>query len=80
MKPSDSDMIMTSLQKAKVLSSQYGQNFTVFTGDLQRYRVAVNISWAYPEQFQDVILRLGGMHFLMSCVGSVGTLMANSGL
>ena len=31
-------------------------------------------------QFKDVILRLGNVQVLMSCVGSVGTLMANSGL
>ena len=30
--------------------------------------------------FSDIILRLGGMHFLMSFVDSVGTLMSNSGL
>ncbi|KAH3727505.1 hypothetical protein DPMN_053444 [Dreissena polymorpha] len=80
MKTSEPDTIMTSLQKAKVLSSQYGQNFTVFTGDLQLYRVEVNIIGAYPEQFQDVILCLGGIHILMSFIGSVGTRLTNSGL
>ena len=80
MEPSDHHRINTSQQKAKVLSSQYGQQFNLFTCDLQLYRVAVNIIWAYPEQFQDVILRLGGMHFLMSFLWSVGTLMANSWL
>ena len=79
MKPPDPDTSMTALKKSKVLASQYGQEFTVFTGDLQLYRVAVNIILAYPEQF-DVVLRLGGMYLLMSCVGSVGTLMTRSGL
>ncbi|KAH3724255.1 hypothetical protein DPMN_050070 [Dreissena polymorpha] len=65
MKPSDPDTIKTSLQKAN--------NYTVLT-------VTVIIIWAYPEQFQDEILRLGGMHFLTSFVGSVGTIMANRGL
>ena len=52
----------------------------MFTGDLQLYRVAVNIVWAYPEQFDDVVLRLGEVHTLMSFIGCVGTLMAESGL
>jgi len=52
----------------------------VFTGDLQLYRVAVNIVWAYSEQFDDVVLRLGGMHTLMSFVGCVSTLMTEDGL
>ena len=80
MTPSDPDTIMTAMCKAKSLTLKYGQDFTVFTGDLQLYRVAVNIIWAYPEQFNDVVLRLGGMRLLMSFIGSVGTLMAESGL
>lgn len=38
------------------------------------------LSWAYPEQFGDVILRLGEMHMLMSFIGSVEKLIAKSGL
>ncbi len=39
------------------------------------------VEWAYPERFgEDFILRLEGMHFLMSYVGTVGVLMAGSGL
>jgi hypothetical protein len=35
---------------------------------------------SYPDQYSDVILRLGGMHSLMSFIGSIGTPMDNSGL
>ena len=52
----------------------------MFTADLQLYRVAVNILWAYPEQFDNVVLRLGGMHTLISFIGSIGSLVAESGL
>lgn len=62
MKPSYLDTIMTAMNKSKVQASQYGQDATVFTGDLQLYRVSVNIIWAYSDQFKDVILRNGGMH------------------
>jgi hypothetical protein len=34
----------------------------------------------YPNEFEDVIVRLGGMHMLMSFVGAIGTLMQGSGL
>ena len=35
---------------------------------------------AYPELFgEDFILRLGGMHFVMSYVGAVEVLMAGGG-
>ena len=53
---------------------------TVFTADQQLYRVAVNVVLVYPELSDDFVLRLGGMHTLMSCVGSVSTLIGNSGL
>ena len=36
--------------------------------------------WVYLELSDDFVLRLGGMHTLMSFVGSVGALMGNSGL
>ena len=34
----------------------------------------------YPELSDEFVLRLGAIHTLMSCVGSVGALMGNSGL
>ena len=80
MTPSDSDTMMTAMRQSQIQAQQCGQEYAVFTCDLQLYRVSVNIIWAYPEQFGNVILRLGGMHTLMSFVGSIGTLMANSGL
>ena len=33
MTPSDPDTIMTALSKAKILTTEYGKNFTVFTAD-----------------------------------------------
>jgi len=80
MKLSDQDTILTALDKAVKITAQHGQAFTVCTSDLKLYRVAVDILWAYPDQFSIVVLRLGGMHMLMSFVGSVGTLMTDSGL
>ena len=80
MTPSDPDTMMTALTEAQRLTGQSGQEFTVFTCDQQLYRVAMKIIWAYPEKYANMVLRLGGMHMLMSFVGSVGTLMAETGL
>ena len=44
------------------------------------YLVTVHVKWAYPKLFETLIPRLGGMHMLMSFVGCVGTLMADTGL
>jgi len=71
---------MTALVQAERLTAQSGQEFTIFTCDQQLYRVSLQILWTYPEQFEHVVLRLGGMHMLMSFARAVGSLMAESGL
>lgn len=80
MVPSDPSTIQTALKEAQIESRKCGQDYVVFTGDLQLYRVAAHVIWAFPEQFDNVILRLGGMHTLMSFIGAIGSLMAGSGL
>ena len=80
MVPSDPTTIMTAMFEARQITKQTGQPITVCTAYQQLYRVAVNVVWMYPEFSDDFVLGLGGMHTLMSFVGSVGTLMGNSGL
>jgi hypothetical protein len=80
MVPSDPSTRMTAMQEAKKLTLKSGQNFTVFTADQQLYRVMLNVIWAYPEKFVEFIPGLGGMHMLMSFIGCVGSLMADTGL
>ena len=80
MKPSDPTTMMTSMVEAQRITQQTGQQHTIFTSDQQLYKVLVDIKWAHPQTFVNLIPRLGGMHFLMSFVGCVGNLMANSGL
>ena len=66
--------------EAQKLTNQFCQAATVLTCDQQLYKVMVDVKWAYPEIFKNFIPRLGGMHMLMSFVGSVGKLMSNTGL
>ena len=80
MKPSDPDTIMTAMVEAKKLTNSCGQEFTVYTNDQPLYKVAVGIKWVYQDRFLTLIPRLGGMHLLVSFVGCVAELMANSGL
>ena len=80
MPPAHPDTIMTAMSKAQKLTAETGQDFTIFTADQQLYRVAVEIQWAHPDLFPNLIPRLGGMYMLMSFVGAIGTLMEESGL
>ena len=80
MVPSEPDTMKTAMLEAKRLTLLTGQQWTVFTTDLQLYKVVMRISWQDPDAFTDFVPRLGGMHMLMSFVGAIGTLMAGSGL
>ena len=80
MPPSDPDTMRMALHEAKRMTNKRGQKSVVFTCDQQLYKVFVEVTWAYPNEFSDVIVCLGGMHKLMSFVGAIGTLMQGSGL
>ena len=81
MTPSDPTTMKSAMLEAKRLAKKASKATTLFTADLQLYRVGLIVQWAYPELFgEDFILCLGGMHFLMNCVGSAGVLITESGL
>ena len=64
--------------EARRITKHTGQSMTAFAAaDQQLYKVAVNVVWVYPELSDDLVLRLGGMHTLVSFVGSVSALMGN---
>ena len=74
MKPTDPDTVLTAMIQAKKLTTGAGQSVVLLTCDQQLYKIAVNITWAYPERFTNFILHLGGMHFLMNFIGCIGIL------
>ena len=81
MTPSDPTTMKSAMLEAKRLTKKAGLATTLFTADLQLYHVDLNVEWAYPGLYgEDIIIRLGGMHFLMCYIGAVGILMAGSGL
>ena len=72
MTPADPDTVMTAMVQTQKLTKECGQEITIFTNDQQLYKVAVNVTWVYRERFSLLIPGLGGMHLLMSFIGSVG--------
>ncbi len=79
-KPSDPSTVLTSMLQAKQVADTHAQKYVVMTGDLQIYRVMVQITWDDLEIFSSFFLRLGGMHLLMSFVGCMGTLLEDTGI
>ena len=67
------------MKQVQHLAHETCQEIVVFTCDLQLHCVALHVMWTYPDRFPNVIMRLGGMHSLMSFERSIGILMAESG-
>ena len=80
MPPADPDTRLTSMNEEKRITEETGQKYTLFTNYQQLYKIAVEMTWYNPDVFQNFIPRLGGMHYLMSFIGCVGTMVAKSGL
>lgn len=76
MPPTNHDAMLTSTLEVKRLTEETGQKYAIFTNDRQLYKIAVEITWYNPVGF--FIPRLGGMHYIMSFIGCVGTLMTES--
>ena len=80
MKAADPTTVLTSITKGFEVTQALNQDILVLTCDQQIYKIVVDITFNQPELLTNTVAILGGMHFLMDFVGSVGTLMADSGL
>ena len=78
--PSDPSTILTAMCNIEATLHQAGQQVAVFTCDQQLFRATFDIMWDDPARWKHFYPRIGGMHWLMSFVGSFGKLMKNSGL
>ena len=72
--------IYTVLKHAQKLTSALGQQDTVVTFDLLIYMKAKQIQWRYPEEFANVIIRMGGFHIALNFLGLIGKKYLDSGL
>ena len=68
---------MCNLEK---ISKDAGQSFSMLTCKQQLFRVMLYVIWGNPPRWVGFVQRIGGMHWIMSFVGSVGKLVENSGL
>ena len=50
------------------------------TFDLLIYMKAKQIQWRYPEEFANVIIRMGGFHIALNFLGLIGKKYLDSGL
>lgn len=79
-KAADHTTVLTSITRAFEVTRSSNQDILVLTCDQQIYKIVVDISFEKPELLTNMVVILGGMHFLMDFVGCIGSLMTDSGL
>ena len=77
--PSDPNTIFSALCFAQRLSEQHNLGVCPVTFDQPLYIKAAEIVASSPD-LSNICVRLGGFHMLMSYMGSIGYIMAGSGL
>lgn len=80
--PKDVSTTYTAMEQAKQCAKNTGQGFTILTADQDIFKSVVSIMWSRPTEFKHLnfVPRLGGLHWIMSFCGCVGSLMKNTGL
>ncbi|KAF4531641.1 hypothetical protein B566_EDAN006572 [Ephemera danica] len=80
--PSNPSCIYTALKFAAKECVRHGQNTAIVTFDQPLFYKAMDIVSAMQTEceLKNVIIRLGGFHFLMSFLGAIGYIMAGSGI
>ncbi|PIK40695.1 hypothetical protein BSL78_22450 [Apostichopus japonicus] len=74
------DTLNTVVRRCFQVSAHAGQEFTVLTVDQALYCKLMELKWAHPEEYKNLIPRLGGLHISMNFLNVIGTHMEGSGL
>ena len=80
MKPRDPTTVLTAITKGFEVTKNSNQDILVLTCDQAIYKIVVDIAFHQPVLLTTIVPILGGMHFIMDFVSSIGTLMEDSGL
>ena len=78
--PNNHATVKISLRTFMATSKAVGCDDTVVTEDLFFYQLAQRVKSKYPDDFKNVILRMGGFHLLLNYLKAAGKIMDSSGL
>ena len=70
--PTDFSTVFTTLKNLQKMMTSFGQQTTVVTFDEAIYSKAKEIQWRSPDEFKDVVIRLGGMHMAQCFLVTIG--------
>jgi hypothetical protein len=74
------DTIATVLIRCQTIAKHLGQPHVVITFDEALYCKAKELTWHNPDDFMNVIVRLGGFHIGLNFLKTVGKHFRDSGL
>ena len=72
--------VYTVLKHAQAISNIMGQEDTVITFDLAIYVKAKQIQWKFPNEFSDVVIRMGTFRIAFNFLAIICKRFLNSGL
>ena len=72
--------IYTVMQNVHKMITSLGQSHSVITFDLAIYMKAKEIQWRFPEEFDDMVIRMGGFHIALNYLAVIGKKFEYSGL
>ena len=78
--PIDYSNIYTVLKIMQEMSKHLQQSTAVITFDLVIYSKEEEIHWRYPEEFQNLVISLGGFHIALNYLALIGKMLQESGL
>ena len=78
--PTDYSTIYTVLKIVQEMSKHLQQSTVVITFDLAIYSKEEEIHWRYPEEFQNLVISLGGFHIALNYLALIGKMFQESGL
>ena len=79
-KSDDPSTVYTVLLQLKKIMGILGQKHSIITFDLAIYKVAKEVVWSRPQEFQHTIIRLGGFHVILNYLGALGNMLNSSGV
>ena len=78
--PTEYSTVYTVLKTVQAMTKSLDQRNSVVTFDLAIYTKAKEIQWRYPEEFENLVVRMGGFHIALNFLSVIGKKFEESGI
>ena len=78
--PTEYSTVYTVLKTVQAMTKSLDQRNSVVTFDLAIYTKAKEIQWRYPEEFETLVVRMGGFHIALYVLSVIGKKFEASGI